>query len=154
MHSPARPMTRPSGVQRLAGSSGGTYFSASLYYAPFTEAWPKRVSEALNAIATAVRGVLVHCIKGCDRTGMIVALVLEALDTPRKAIAADFQLTGSNLAGPVARELGIPNNNECIDAVMARAGTTPEDALNAYLDGATDFLAPHRRALRRKFLRP
>ncbi len=123
-----------------------------LYYAGFTETWPERVSEALNAIATADRGVLVHCIKGCDRTGMIVALVLEALATPREAIVADYMCTAANLAGPVARELEIPDHNEIIDAVLVREGTTFEEALNSYLDGVEEFLAPHREPLRRKFL--
>ena len=123
-----------------------------LYYAPFTGTWPERVSEALTAITSAAGGVLVHCKKGCDRTGMIVALVLEALDTPREAIIGDYLRTVDNLAGPVARDLRIPDDTEMINAVLARYDTTLEEALNGYLDDAADFLAPHREPLRRKLL--
>ena len=123
-----------------------------LYYAPFTETWPERVSEALTAITTAEGGVLVHCKKGCDRTGMIVALVLEALGTPREAIIGDYLRTVDNLAGSVARDLEIPDDTELINAVLAREDTTFEEVLNGYLDGASDFLAPHLESLRRKLL--
>ena len=123
-----------------------------LYYASFTETWPERVSEALTAITNADGGVLVHCKKGCDRTGMIVALILEALDTPREAIIGDYLRTADNLARPVARDLDIPDDTEMINAVLARYDTTFEEALNGYLDDAADFLAPHRKPLRRKLL--
>jgi len=122
-----------------------------LYYAPFTETWPERVSEVLNAIAAADGGVLVHCIKGCDRTGMIAALVLEALDTPREAIVADYLRTIANVAGPVARKMGVRDDRAFTDAVLAREGTTFEEALNDYLDGVSNFLEPHRSSLRHKF---
>jgi len=123
-----------------------------LYYAPFTQTWPERVSQALSAIVSAEGGALVHCKKGCDRTGMIVALILEALDTPREAIVRDYLRTVENVVGPAARDLGIPDDTEPIKAVLARQKTTYEEALNSYLDGVAEFLAPHREPLRRKLL--
>ena len=39
---------------------------------------------------------LVHCSAGKDRTGLVVALVLDVLGTPREAILEDYILTGVN----------------------------------------------------------
>src|ERR1700749_424629 len=47
------------------------------------------------------RAVLTHCFAGKDRTGFLVATVLEAAGVERDAIVADF--LRSNLAGPQLR---------------------------------------------------
>ena len=39
---------------------------------------------------------LIHCSAGKDRTGLVVALVLEVLGTPRHVILGDYSLTGVN----------------------------------------------------------
>jgi protein-tyrosine phosphatase len=36
---------------------------------------------------------LVHCQAGKDRTGLLIALILEALETPRDVVVADYALT-------------------------------------------------------------
>jgi protein-tyrosine phosphatase len=62
--------------------------------------------RALNRVVTllaAGRTVLTHCFAGKDRTGFMVALVLETIGVDRDAIMADF--LRSNEAAPQLRAL-------------------------------------------------
>jgi protein-tyrosine phosphatase len=62
------------------------------YYPEVLRLWPELVSAAIAAIADAQPGgVLVHCMAGRDRTGMITAMVLELLDVDRDSIASNYE---------------------------------------------------------------
>jgi protein-tyrosine phosphatase len=55
--------------------------------------------RAIRAIARAPEGaVLVHCMGGKDRTGLVVALLLTLVGVPPEEIAADYGLSARNLA--------------------------------------------------------
>jgi protein-tyrosine phosphatase len=57
-----------------------------------------QVAEIMGAIAVApTGGVLIHCAAGKDRTGMIVALLLDLIGVPRELIADDYALSGEYL---------------------------------------------------------
>ena len=90
---------------------------------------------------------LVHCSAGKDRTGLLIALVLEVLGTPRELTVADYTLTG----------LFRPNRVQAYAPILQGAGLeldnvrilfeTPASAMNsalAYLDeqfgGAANYL--------------
>ncbi|QOV98636.1 tyrosine-protein phosphatase [Rhodococcus pyridinivorans] len=59
------------------------------------------------------RPTLIHCHAGKDRTGLLVALILEVLGVPREAILEDYTVTGVNRrhvaeqAAPLIAELGL-----------------------------------------------
>ncbi len=122
-----------------------------LYYQPFTERWPDRVSDALVALAELGPGTLVHCAKGCDRTGMIIALTLEALGVPRSTIVQDYLATEQNIVSPRARALEIRDDTAAIAEVLTRFDTSLEDALNRYLDTCQVFVDQRRHLLRSAF---
>jgi len=50
-------------------------------------------ARALTTIADAPGAALVHCTVGKDRTGLVVALILELAGVPRATVLADYALT-------------------------------------------------------------
>lgn len=62
---------------------------------------PHLVRAALDAIASAEPGVLVHCSAGRDRTGMICALLLGNAGVDPDAVADDYAASVRAMAGVV-----------------------------------------------------
>lgn len=78
--------------------------------------------------------VLVHCTAGKDRTGISVALMLDAVGTDRDAIIENYSVSQDYLAGPWAEgmlaklhSLGIPPIPQLVQLVT----TTPPSAIEA-----------------------
>jgi protein tyrosine/serine phosphatase len=56
--------------------------------------WPEAYGAAVAAIGAPGHGaVVVHCAAGRDRTGVVCALLLDAVGVERDEIAADYALT-------------------------------------------------------------
>jgi protein-tyrosine phosphatase len=84
--------------------------------------------QALRRVVSLLsdgRAVLAHCFAGKDRTGFMVALVLEAAGVQRDAIMADF--LGSNQAVPQLRE-------RILDAVRQRSDVEVTPDLMAFTE--------------------
>jgi len=64
---------------------------------------PDSVVAAVRAIARADAAVLVHCAAGKDRTGVVVALALDASGASREAIAEDYLATGERIVAIIER---------------------------------------------------
>jgi len=80
--------------------------------------------------------VLVHCVGGKDRTGVVTALVLSILGVDRGVIEADYALTNRDvdrLVDFMERGPGFPDGFDR-DSMLALAGV-PEDAMGEFLDG-------------------
>jgi hypothetical protein len=77
---------------------------------------PDSVVGSVRAIARADGAVLVHCAAGKDRTGVVVALALDAAGVDRDTIVGDYLAT-----------------RERIDAIMARLVSSP--TYRAQLEG-------------------
>jgi len=92
----------------------------------------KHIVTALGALADAPPGgVLVHCVEGKDRTGMLVALALRVAGVPKGEIAADYAASDERPA--FRRELtGLPSDAERA-AFRERHGCHPATIL-AVLD--------------------
>ena len=77
----------------------GAVFAAG--YIRTLERAPQRVAEAVAAVADAdeKHGVLIHCFAGKDRTGIVTALLLDAVGVLDEAIAADYAASHANLGG-------------------------------------------------------
>jgi protein-tyrosine phosphatase len=77
-------------------------------YLSYLAARPDSIVASIRTIANARGAVLVHCAAGKDRTGVIVALALDAAGVDRDAIVGDYLATA-----------------ERIDAIMARLVSSP-----------------------------
>ena len=65
-----------------------------LYYRDALSRWPHRHAAALQAIAQAKPGgVLFHCKRGHDRTGIIALLLLALVGVSAEDIVADYELS-------------------------------------------------------------
>jgi protein-tyrosine phosphatase len=69
-------------------------WSTPLYYQDALQRWPERHAAAISAIAQArPGGVLFHCIRGNDRTGMIALILLALAGVTPEDIIADYELS-------------------------------------------------------------
>jgi protein-tyrosine phosphatase len=89
-----------------------------LYYRDALERWPERHAAAIAAVAHAQPGgVLIHCKRGNDRTGIISLLLLALAGVRPEEIIADYELSPD------------PDRDE----LLAREKTTAREALSATL---------------------
>ena len=69
---------------------------------------PDSLVGSVRTIARADGAVLVHCAAGKDRTGVLVALALDAAGVERDAIVADYLATSERVAAILARLIESP----------------------------------------------
>ncbi|HEX3052764.1 MAG TPA: tyrosine-protein phosphatase [Aggregatilineaceae bacterium] len=99
-----------------------------LYYSEALRRWPALYTAVIEAIARArPGGVLFHCIRGVDRTGIIALLLLALVGVVPEDILTDYALT------PDAKR----------DELLAREHTTTRETILttlAHLDAARYLL--------------
>lgn len=65
-----------------------------LYYRDALQRWPERHTAAVRAVAQArPGGVLIHCKRGHDRTGIVTLLLLALAGVSPDEIVADYELS-------------------------------------------------------------
>jgi protein-tyrosine phosphatase len=72
-------------------------------YLGYIDSRPDSVVAAVRAIARADGAALVHCAAGKDRTGVVVALALDASGVSREAIVDDYLATGERIVQIIER---------------------------------------------------
>ena len=77
-------------------------------YMSYLRRRPDSIVGSVRAIARADRAVLVHCAAGKDRTGVVVALALDAAGVDRDTIVDDYLATGERIDAIIARLVGSP----------------------------------------------
>jgi protein-tyrosine phosphatase len=97
-------------------------------YVDFLERYRERFGRAFAAIADADGCVVVHCMGGKDRTGIVSALLLRLAGVSHDAIGEDYAVTAANLE---------PSTSQWIPAVVdeverakwEKLKDTPADAM-------------------------
>lgn len=103
---------------------------------------PALASAVGEVIRNLDGGVLVHCAAGKDRTGLVIALVLEAAGAARSAVVEDYSRTEAALPSSFRRAVldrlseRIIDSAEMASAVRLHLASPPE-----VLDGALQTLA-------------
>jgi protein-tyrosine phosphatase len=70
------------------------FWATPLYYKDALRRWPERHAAAITAIAQAQPGgVLFHCIRGHDRTGIIALVLLALAGVTSEDILADYAMS-------------------------------------------------------------
>jgi protein-tyrosine phosphatase len=91
-----------------------------LYYPDALRRWPERHAAVISAVARAQPGgVLFHCVRGHDRTGIIALLLLTLAGVAQDEIIADYELS--------------PDPER--DDILAREHSSVRDALLGALTG-------------------
>jgi protein-tyrosine phosphatase len=91
-----------------------------LYYKDALRRWPERHAAVISAIAQArPGGVLFHCIRGHDRTGIVALLLLALSGVTPDEIIADYELSLD------------PERDE----LLAREHSSVRDAMCSALEG-------------------
>lgn len=118
-----------------------------LYYSDALKRWQERHVNVIRAIAQAQPGgVLFHCKRGYDRTGIIALLVLALVGVSPEAIAADYELS----VDPLREELLAGQHTTTRETIFATlASLNVEDYLRSGGLSQTDL-----EAIRNRFLEP
>ncbi len=96
------------------------FWCTPLYYKDALQLWPERHAAVISAVAQAQPGgVLFHCVRGHDRTGIISLLLLTLAGVVEDDIVADYELSLD------------PERDELLASVQS----STRDALRATLAG-------------------
>lgn len=77
-------------------------------YMNYLRSRPDSIVAAVQTIATASGAVLVHCAAGKDRTGVVVALALDAAGVDRETIVFDYLASAERIEAIITRLLSSP----------------------------------------------
>jgi hypothetical protein len=120
-------------------------WSTPLYYKDALRRWPERHAAAISAVARArPGGVLFHCIRGNDRTGIIALLLLALVGVTPDDIIADHELSPD----PERDELLASEHSSVRDAILnALAGLNIDSYLSMGGVSQDDLAAVRKRLL-------
>jgi hypothetical protein len=119
-------------------------------YVSYLRRRPDSVVGSLRTIARSDGAVLVHCAAGKDRTGVVVALALDAAGVDRETIVADYAATGERIDAILGRLLDSSTYRAELEGSDPQAHAPhPElierflELVDARLGGAAPWLARH-----------
>jgi protein-tyrosine phosphatase len=88
------------------------------------------LADAVSAIAKSEPGILMHCVAGRDRTGIVVATLLAALGVPDDEVVADYAASDIELAVEYARfKDANPDRAGAVDEGVSKRGWVMEEVL-------------------------
>jgi protein-tyrosine phosphatase len=97
-------------------------------YVEFLERNRSRFAAALAAVAEADGPVVIHCMGGKDRTGLVAGLLLRLAGVSLEEIGRDYSLSGPNLSGTLDAWLAMAPD-EAERQRRLKLSTTPASAM-------------------------
>jgi len=102
-------------------------------YLVFLDHFEANVAAAVRAIAEAPEGgIVIHCAGGKDRTGILVAFMLDLAGVDAETIAADYALSEERLRPRLERWLAAAETEEELER-MKRIARTPAETMSGLL---------------------
>jgi protein-tyrosine phosphatase len=103
-------------------------------YLEMLETYRANVAVAISAVAQAPEGgVLIHCMGGKDRTGLVAALLLRLAGVPIADIAADYGLSAENIK-PLWQQWVEDAGDDSERELRRRLSASPVDAMQQVLE--------------------
>jgi protein-tyrosine phosphatase len=116
LHDAAHDGTLPEELRRIGVPSGG-------------------LADAVDALAEAEPGIVLHCTAGRDRTGIVIAAVLAAIGVPDEQIVADYVASDDALVEEYDRfKLANPDRSAEVDEGIAKRSWVMAQTLAALRD--------------------
>ncbi|WP_214364940.1 tyrosine-protein phosphatase [Pseudonocardia sp. H11422] len=119
-------------------------------YLNYVDASPEAVTGVVAERAAADGPTLVHCSVGRDRTGVAVAVVLEALGVPREEVVAEYAADPAGARAGMERLRTMATYGEAVAAFPPAAYETDPESMRRFLavlddryGGVTGMLAAH-----------
>jgi protein-tyrosine phosphatase len=104
-------------------------------YLIFLERFRDNVAASLRAVAHAPEGgVVIHCVGGKDRTGLLTAFLLHLAGVDEESIAADFALSEERLRERHEGWLQAAESEEERQQLRRIAQTRPETMLGVFAE--------------------
>jgi protein-tyrosine phosphatase len=97
------PLMREASIARVAADRRPRVLDLESVYRRTLANAEQPLASAVRAVALSDGPTLVHCTAGKDRTGLVIAVVLSAVEVSRAEIIADYVRTQSNMAGVLSR---------------------------------------------------
>jgi protein-tyrosine phosphatase len=115
-------------------------------YLSYITGRPDSIVASIRVIATAPGATLVHCAAGKDRTGVVVALALDAAGVDRAMIVEDYLATGQRIDAIIERLIRSPTHRSELDRHAPQVPGTIERVLELLDDrfgGSAAWLSAH-----------
>jgi hypothetical protein len=119
-------------------------------YMSYLRLRPDSVVASVRAIARADSAVLVHCAAGKDRTGVVVALALDAAGVDRDTIVGDYLASAERIDAIVARLVssstygpGLEGRNPQEHAPVPGTMERFLELVDEHLGGSVSWLSAH-----------
>ncbi|MEV0293627.1 tyrosine-protein phosphatase [Nocardia sp. NPDC050710] len=113
----------------------GRHYDLVQLYRELLSGSSESVVSAVRLVADSARhSVVFHCAAGKDRTGLLAAVLLDAVGVPAAEIAADYALTGERLERIRARLDALPSYHGLPPVRTGILAVDPE-VMSAFLDG-------------------
>jgi protein tyrosine/serine phosphatase len=107
-------------------------------YQDYLDEGGHHIATAARVVAGSDRTVLVHCAAGKDRTGVTVAMLLDAVGVERAAVIADYTATNDVIEQVVRALAAAHGHTREIEGVEMEAHRARPAVLGDLLDGVDD----------------